>query len=455
MMNRVRTPTAALLGEHILIDAGPTASSAIARAGRSFRSVHHIVVTHAHPDHWDPSILLWLQWNPPPHTVHVWGPHSVIDTCSDWIGPTNHVQAHALVAEDEVRLPCPDGDWLLEAVPAHHDPHGVDAIAAEAMLFDVSDPSGERLLYATDTGPFTDTMLAQIARITHRRGSCRFLLIEETFGDRYDHGTGHLDLQTLPSTLTALRATGAVTEATDVVAIHLGHHNPVEDQLRARLQAMGVSLHADGTYLGRNHRVLITGGARSGKSREAEARALPYAQVTYLATAPRSPDDLEWEARIAAHRDRRPAHWQTREGHDLVVRHLREAQEDDFLLVDCLTLWLTGVLDEAANGQVWDDIPRAHMVEVATTHITELCEALAHTRANVVLVSNEVGSGVIAPTRSGRLFTDLLGALNQQVAQCCDETILMVAGRIVPTQPRRGTTVPLGSVPVKGSRQHD
>lgn len=452
---RVRSPTAALVGKYILIDAGPTVSSAIARAGLSLRSVHHIVVTHAHPDHWDPSILLWLQWNPPPQTVHIWGPAGVIDTCANWIGPSTPVQTHTLKGGDAVNLYCPDGNWILESIAAHHDPGDVDCVAAEALLYDVTDPVGERLLYATDTGPFTAPMLSQITRITQTRGPCRFLLIEETFGDRYDHGTGHLDLRTLPLTLTALRDTGALMESTDVVAVHLGHHNPVETELRGRLQAMGVELHTDGTCLGRAHKVLIVGGARSGKSREAEVRALPHTRVTYLATATTRPDDGEWQARIAEHRERRPAHWQTVEGHDRVVQQLCGAIANDFLLIDCLTLWLTGVLDDIAEGHDWDDTPDSHLMERATTRILELVNAIIATRAHVAFVSNEVGMGVIAPTRSGRIFADLLGALNQRVAECCDETIVMVAGRIITTHAAHSPALPLGSTPVESTRQHD
>jgi adenosylcobinamide kinase / adenosylcobinamide-phosphate guanylyltransferase len=424
----VRTPTAAILGEHILVDAGPTVPSAVAHSQRSLRSIHHIVVTHAHTDHWDPALLLWLQWNPPPHTVHIWGPASVINTCADWAGPHAPVTTHALSAGDSIHLDCPDGTWTLDAIPANHDPQDRDAVAAEALLFDITAPDGDRLLYATDTGPFTPDMYSQIANITARNGPCRFILIEETFGDKTDHQTGHLDLHSLPAVLAQLRDIGALVDSTEVVAVHLGHHNPVESLLRARLQDMGVALHPDGTNLGRPHKIFILGGTRSGKSREAERLASGHHQVTYIATSAPRPDDTEWQERVDAHQSRRPKEWKTVEGHTNVITQLQRASDKDFLIIDCLTLWLTGVLDDAAQGAHWDDISRKELTAAALDCTQSLCDALTSSAADVVIVSNEVGMGVISPTPSGRLFADLLGAANSQVAQRCNETVFMVAG---------------------------
>lgn len=170
-------------------------------------------------------------------------------------------------------------------------------------------------------------------------------------------------------------------------------------------------------------RILVTGGVRSGKSRHAES--LLAGPVTYLAPGPTS-DDADWSARIAAHRARRPDDWTTVESHDLVGVL---ARADGHLLVDCLGTWLTAVLDER---ELWD----APADEV-TGVIVGLAEAAADAvevrdrGADTVLVTNEVGLGVVPEHRSGRLFRDLLGLVNQRMAAACDEVHLVIAGRVV------------------------
>ncbi len=170
-------------------------------------------------------------------------------------------------------------------------------------------------------------------------------------------------------------------------------------------------------------KVLVTGGVRSGKSRHAES--LLTGPVTYLAPGPVHDDD-DWAARIAAHRARRPADWTTVESHDLVGVL---ARTDGHLMVDCLGTWLTAVLDE--HG-LWD---------AAADEITNLIGRMAQEAADVlrvrnqrddtVLVTNEVGLGVVPEHRSGRLFRDLLGMVNQCIAAACDEVHLVIAGRVV------------------------
>jgi adenosylcobinamide kinase / adenosylcobinamide-phosphate guanylyltransferase len=415
---RVRTPTAALLDDVILIDAGATVPSNVARAGRSLADVHHILVTHAHPDHLDPSLLLWLDWNPTPHVMHVWGPPAVIAACTDWIGPRTPVELHTVVPGDELTLATPRGTFIARAVAARHEGHTPDAVAAETVLWDVSDPDGGRLLYATDTGPLDDLTALGGA-------SYDVILIEETFGDHVTHGTGHLDLGTLPTMLDALAAASARTDDTRVVAVHLGHHNPPEELLRGRLADLGVSLVDDGAVVGAPRRELILGGARSGKSREAERRAHEFARVTYVATAAPQPQDAEWADRVRAHQARRPAHWITREGPGEVLNALREARPGTVVLVDCLTLWLTGILDAASPD--WSDIGALN--GAADEAAKDLIAAIHACPATVLLVSNEIGMGVVPASRSGRIFIDLMGRLHQQVGAACDRVTLMVAGR--------------------------
>jgi adenosylcobinamide kinase/adenosylcobinamide-phosphate guanylyltransferase len=179
------------------------------------------------------------------------------------------------------------------------------------------------------------------------------------------------------------------------------------------------------------HRTLVLGGARSGKSGYAEGLLPSTAPVTYVATARRDPADTEWEARIARHIDRRPPAWRTVEPSppdlaDVIVT----AEEDQLLLVDDLATWLTGVLDltDAWEGELAE----------AGRHVDGLVDAVAGCAARLVLVSAEVGLGVVPETRSGRLFRDELGDCNARLAQVCDEALLLVAG--IPVQlnsPRR------------------
>ncbi|HVH22047.1 MAG TPA: bifunctional adenosylcobinamide kinase/adenosylcobinamide-phosphate guanylyltransferase [Pseudonocardia sp.] len=166
-------------------------------------------------------------------------------------------------------------------------------------------------------------------------------------------------------------------------------------------------------------RTLVLGGTRSGKSRHAELLLPADQPVRYLATARRDPDDAEWTARLDAHRRRRPAGWRTVEDPD--VAGLVRAGGDP-LLVDDLATWLTRVLDDEG---AWD----ASTVPAAVTGRTaELVAAVRAAPGRVVLVSAEVGLGVVPSTRAGRLFRDELGALNTDLAAVCDEVLLLVAG---------------------------
>jgi adenosylcobinamide kinase / adenosylcobinamide-phosphate guanylyltransferase len=169
-------------------------------------------------------------------------------------------------------------------------------------------------------------------------------------------------------------------------------------------------------------RTFVLGGARSGKSAHAEGLLPAEAPVRYLATARRRPDDPEWAARIDAHRARRPASWSTVEPADLAGELDRSAGGS--VLVDDLATWLTGVLDDAG---AWDGGPGALAAE--GVEVDRLVSAVRGCpAARLVVVSAEVGLGVVPATRSGRLFRDELGALNARVAEACDEVLLLVAG---------------------------
>jgi adenosyl cobinamide kinase/adenosyl cobinamide phosphate guanylyltransferase len=166
-------------------------------------------------------------------------------------------------------------------------------------------------------------------------------------------------------------------------------------------------------------RTLVLGGTRSGKSAYAERLMPADAPVRYLATARTDDDDPEWSARIRAHRSRRPAAWRTEERPHLPTV-LAEAGTRELLMVDDLATWLTGELDETG---AW-----GRGGQVAADRLDALVEAVDRCPAKLVLVSAEVGLGVVPATRSGRLFRDELGGLNTRLAQVCDRVLLLVAG---------------------------
>ena len=160
---------------------------------------------------------------------------------------------------------------------------------------------------------------------------------------------------------------------------------------------------------------LVLGGVRSGKSRYALTEAVRVGRVTFVATARRS--DAEMRRKIAAHRRERPSSWKTVEaptGLDQVIR--REGQAADLLLVDCLTTYCGGLLS------------RCRTEPGRRRHVDAVVEAIRSTPACVLVVSNEVGSGVVPAFKSGRVFRDLLGEFNQQVARVADRVVLLVAG---------------------------
>ena len=166
----------------------------------------------------------------------------------------------------------------------------------------------------------------------------------------------------------------------------------------------------------KKHVTLVLGGARSGKSRYAQELASAYKRVVYIATARAS--DAEMRSRIAKHRSERPSTWRTVEVSTGLDRVLHEqSPAADLLLVDCLTVYLANVMGRTRGGG-----PKIR------SHILGLCEAIRGVETSVVLVSNEVGCGVVPPYRSGRDYRDLLGELNQHLARVADSVILMVAG---------------------------
>lgn len=176
-------------------------------------------------------------------------------------------------------------------------------------------------------------------------------------------------------------------------------------------------------------RTLVFGGARSGKSAHAEKLARESGkEVVYLATA--QAGDGEMATRIAHHRAQRPAEWSTlEEPLRLGDAILREARPGRLLLVDCLTLWLTNLM--FSTGEAYPDVGDIALPELFHSERAHLLYALAEmadTDCDLVLVSNEVGMGIVPYGAISRCFTDEAGRLNQAVAAVCDNAVFVAAG---------------------------
>lgn len=164
---------------------------------------------------------------------------------------------------------------------------------------------------------------------------------------------------------------------------------------------------------------LVLGGARAGKSTYAQELAASAGRVLFVATAEAGDPDME--ARIEAHRESRPAEWDTiEEPLDLVGALEPVADRYDTVLLDCLTLWVSNLLlrggeNEAGNAGI-------------PAEVQGLLDAYERGTASWIVVSNEVGLGVVAPTRLGRLYADELGRANQVVAAAADDVFFLAAG---------------------------
>ena len=178
------------------------------------------------------------------------------------------------------------------------------------------------------------------------------------------------------------------------------------------------------------HRILVTGGTRSGKSRYAEGLLAGQPRVTYVAPGPPADPaaDAEWASRIAEHQVRRPPTWATIEDSDLAAVLRRETGA---LLIDSLGTWVATTVDglgAEAGQDLWTQPVREWQAPF-DTRLSAVLDAWSETPGMVVAVTNEVGWGLVAEHRSGRVFVDLLGRVNAEVAARCDEVVLVVAGR--------------------------
>jgi adenosylcobinamide kinase / adenosylcobinamide-phosphate guanylyltransferase len=316
--------------------------------------------------------------------------------------------------------------------------HRIDAVPGG---WDVTGPDGARLLLAAGPGQ-----------------------LPEPSPGAAPYDIALLDLLTGPAHLGLLRRAGLVTAQTAVVALYTDHRVSSAAELARRCALWQAQQGDDGQRItgplpqpagetgggaSQPRRTLIIGGARSGKSTEAELRLSGEPRVTYLAAGPWRPSrraeeraDAEWAARVARHRARRPAWWETVESLD-VAGYLR--QQSGALLIDGVGTWLAGIMDEsglwpdaddgsAAPGSA--DLPRVSVSAgpdpgaVVESRIDDLVQAWRQTTALAVAVTDDVGSGLVPAYPAGRVFRDQLGWLNQRLAAESELVLHLVAGRV-------------------------
>jgi len=175
---------------------------------------------------------------------------------------------------------------------------------------------------------------------------------------------------------------------------------------------------------------LILGGARSGKSSFAEELAREMrGQVVYVATAEAL--DEEMKARIAKHQKGRPEDWQTLEApRDIARTWLEKGAETDVIILDCVTLLVSNLLIASAEGEDQPDESKA--TGLVRAEIEALLSAVEEGSSHWIVVSNEVGLGLVPPNPLGRVYRDLLGLANQRLAAGADRVYWMAAGIPVP-----------------------
>ncbi len=172
---------------------------------------------------------------------------------------------------------------------------------------------------------------------------------------------------------------------------------------------------------------LVTGGARSGKSKFAESLYAEYDDVCYIATA--RVEDEEMRQRVDIHREMRSSEWRTYEG----TYRLSEAiGSERHYLLDCLTVLTSNIMFDLAGGR--ERIDRSLMTEIeecTMREVTTLIESVWECEGDLTLVTNEVGMSIVPEHHISRVFRDIQGRVNQRVAALCDEVYLVVAGQKV------------------------
>ena len=182
--------------------------------------------------------------------------------------------------------------------------------------------------------------------------------------------------------------------------------------------------------------ILIIGGARSGKSRFAQELALKSGEaVLFVATA--EAGDEEMRQRIEEHQKSRPAAWSTLEATTHIGNQItNQISEAKVVVVDCITLLISNIFSQYSH-QTDEQIDAPLIEKEVTAEISELVECINQIDASFIMVTNEVGTGLVPVSKTARLYRDLLGKANQILAEHADEVYLMVAGLPVPIKSAR------------------
>ena len=184
--------------------------------------------------------------------------------------------------------------------------------------------------------------------------------------------------------------------------------------------------------------VLVTGGARSGKSAFAEEQLADRERVCYIATGLPRGEDPEWQERIRLHQERRPASWTTQEQYAGLADWLREQSHPVYLL-DCATLLTSNRLFDLIAQHFPDKREltvdhflsrqeRSFLLQLVAEEWHELLSAIRQTNAECWIVTDEVGLGIVPETRLGRFFRDVQGKINQLIAKEASEAYLVICG---------------------------
>lgn len=174
--------------------------------------------------------------------------------------------------------------------------------------------------------------------------------------------------------------------------------------------------------------ILITGGARSGKSALAERLVAGVSdQVLYIATS-RVTDD-EMAERVKHHRQARPAHWRTWEGSQQLARTIEEqATVEEAVLLECITTWIANLMFDHTGDMPIEDIDFTAVETLIQQQTTALLAACARSPAAIYLVTNELGMGMVPENRLARHFRDIAGRVNQRLAAAAESVFLVVSG---------------------------